>query len=263
MTPSLAIRIEHGLRLIESPAAAKAVAEILVRPCFSELARLSGRHKDRWSRHTKPTADAVLGYLTDSSFDAAAFDTPRGREIAASAEVENGVRVREMAVPQTRYSIVVAMPLVATELTLVVDSVCELAAAVHAAAGYIALEPRYGLAHKVAIPGSRPHERVGLSEQRFRERRGRGRYEDRIVAELAGIEWGTFLGAGHLPRIDLEEVRRSGTFTRVDLITPELAYLQVTEDPMDDLSEGFESRLIAARRALASLLMDVSGISLE
>lgn len=263
MTSSLAIRIEHGLRLLESLAVARAVAEILVRPCFSELARMSGRHKDRWSRHTKPSLDAIVSYLADAGLDAVAFDTPRGREIVATAEVENGVRVREMAVPETRYSIVIAMPLVVAELDLVVDSACDLAAAVHAAAGYIALEPRHGLAHQVAIPGSRPKERVGLSEQRLRERRGRGRYEDRIVNELAGVEWGTFLGPGHLPKVKLDEVRRSDAFARVVEIAPTLAYFQVTENPMDDLTESFEDKLIVARRALAPLLMDVSAISLE
>jgi hypothetical protein len=168
-----------------------------------------------------------------------------------------------MAIPETRYSAVIALPLVAAALEAVIGSACDLAAALSAATGFIALEPRYGLAHSAALGGSRPKERVGLSTQRFRERRGRDRYEDRLVAEFAAVEWGTFLGPGHLPKINLDDLRRSGAFARVIENTPALVYLQVTEDPMDDLTEGFENKLVAARRALAPLLMDVSTISLD
>lgn len=103
----------------------------------------------------------------------------------------------------------------------------------------------------------------GLGPQRFRERRGRGHYDDRLVAELAGVEWGTFLGPGHLARLDLDQVRASGAFACIREVTPQLAYLQVSDDPADDLTEGLETKLQAARRALAPLLMDVTGISLE
>jgi hypothetical protein len=58
-------------------------------------------------------------------------------------------------------------------------------------------------------------------------------------------------------------VRRSGAFARVVEVTPTLAYLQVTEDPLDDLTEGFEQKLIAARQALAPVMMDASAISLD
>jgi hypothetical protein len=263
VTPSLAIRLDFGLRLVETPAAARAVAEVLVRPCFAELERLSGRRKDRWSRHGKPSVDAIVSYLTDPSLNAVAFDTKRNRELVASGEVENGVGNRGAVVPALRSIAYLVIPLVPAELKAVVAGVCDLAAALHAAAGFIALDARHGLAHEVALGGFRPRERVGLSEQRFRERRGRHHYDDRLVTELAGVEWGTFLGPGHLPKIDLDELRRSAAFARVVEITPSLAYVQVTADPMDDLTEGIEAKLIVARQALAPLLMDVSAISLE
>ena len=135
-----------------------------------------------------------------------------------------------------------ALPVVPADRGPFVTGVCDLAAALHAAAGFIAVEPSYALAHRAALGGSRPKERVGLSEQRFRERRGRGRFDDRLSAELAGVEWGTFLEPGHLAKIDLGSLRRSGAFAQVVEVTPGLAYLQVTEDPMDDLTEGFEPR---------------------
>ena len=263
MTQTLAIRIEHGVRLAETPAAARSLAAILIRPCFAELARLSGRNKDRWSRQRKPDADAIVTYLLDASLDAIALDTPRSGDLVASAEIENGSRVRDMAPPETRHSIVIALPLVPVELDAVIRSICELAGVVHAAAGFVALEPTYGLAHRVAVGGSRPKERPGISQQRFRERRGRGRHEDRLATELASVEWATFLGPGHLARLDLAALRASGAFAFVTEVTPQLAYLQVSEDPTDDLTEGFEAKLQAARRALAPVLMDVSAISLE
>ncbi len=78
------------------------------------------------------------------------------------------------------------------------------------------------------------------------------------------MEWGTFLGPGHLARLDLGQVRASGAFARVvELAAGQLVYLQVSEDPTEDLTEGVEAKLQEARRALAPVLMDVSGISLE
>jgi hypothetical protein len=261
----LAIRLDFGLRLVESPDVARAVGEVLVRPCFAELSRMGGRRKDRWSRHRKPSAEAIASYLTDPNLDAVSLDTKRSQAIVvASAEVENGIRERGPSVPpETRHPATIVIPYVTAELEAVTSSVCDLARTVRAAAGYIALEPKYGWAHEVALGGARPRERVGLSEQRFRERRGRGWHDDRLVAELAGVEWGNFLGPGHLARLDLGQVRASGAFARVVELGPQLAYLQVSEDPAEDLTEGFEDRLVAARRVLAPVLMDVSGVSLE
>ncbi len=260
----LAIHLDFGVRLVESPEEARAVGEVLVRPCFATLSRLSGRRKDRWSRHGKPSAEAIGSYLTDPSIDAVSLDTKPGQEITAMAEVENGVRQRGPSVPsETRYPATIAIPYVAAELEAVVSGVCYLARTVRAAAGYLALEPKYGWAHEVALGGFLPRERVGLSEPRRRERRGRFHHADRLATELAGVEWGNFLGPSHLARLDLGQVRASGAFARVAELAPGLVYLQVSEDPAEDLTEGFEAKLQAARRALAPVLMNTSGISLE
>jgi len=258
----LAIHLDFGLRLVDSPAEARAVAEVLVRPCFATLSRVSGRQKDRWSRHGEPSVEAIASYLTDPSFDAVSLDTKRGQEIVATAQVDNGVGRPGAPVPETRCAATIAMPYASAELEAVVASVCDLARTVRAAAGFIALEPTYGFAQEVALGGSRPRERVGVSEQRFRERRGRGHYDDRLATELAGVEWGTFLGPGHLARLDVGQLQASGAFVRVKEVTPQLVYLQVSEDPTADLTDGFEAKLQAARHALAPVLMDVSQISL-
>ena len=260
---TLAVRLDYGDALTGAPAAARAVADVLARPCFAELSRLSARRKDRWSKHVKPSVELIAAYLADSSNDAISMDTKRGAELVAGAEVENGVGRDAAPVFETRLQAYLAIPYVARDLEAVVAGVCDLAAALHAAAGFIALEPSYGLAHRAAVAASRPKERTGLSEQRFRERRARLRYADRIGTELAGVEWGTFLGPGHLERVDLGELRRSGAFERVVEVSPRLAYLQVSDDPEDDLTEGFEAKLIAARLALAAITTDVSALSLE
>jgi hypothetical protein len=260
----LSMHLDFGLRLVEAPTEARAVAEVLIRPCFAALGRLSARRKDRWSRHGKPSVDAIAGYVTDPSLDAVSLDTERGQEIVATAQVDNGVGRPSAPVPETRCSATIVIPYVAEELEATVGGVCDLARIVRAAGGFVALEASYGLAHEVALGGFRPRERVGVSEQRFRERRARGQSDDRLANELAGVEWGTFLGSGHLARIQLDQVRSTDAFVRVaELVPQELTYLQVTEDPLDDLTEAFEAKLGAARRALMPLMMDVSGVSLE
>ncbi len=260
---SLALRLDYGDALVGSPSAARAVAEVLVRPCFAALNRLSARHKDRWSKHTKPSVEIIVAYLTDPANDAISMDNKRGAELVAGAEIDNGISRPNAPVPQTRLAAYVAVPFVAAELDAYVASACDLAAALRATAGFVALEPSFGLAHRVAVGGSWPKERPGLSQQRFRERCGRGHYDDRLATKLAGVEWGTFLGPGHLAGLDLSQVRASGAFARVIEVTPQLAYLQVSDDPADDLPEGFEAKRQTARRALAPVLMNVSGISLE
>jgi uncharacterized membrane protein len=57
-------------------------------------------------------------------------------------------------------------------------------------------------------------------------------------------------------------LRASGAFARVVAVAPQLVYLQVSEDPTEDLTEGFEAKLVAARWALAPLLMDMSAIEM-
>lgn len=262
-TPSLAVRLDYGTPLVGSPDSARAVADVLVRPCFRELNRLSARRKDRWSKHAEPSAQTIAEYLTDASNDAISLDTRRGQELVASAEIENGVGREAAPVSATRLQAYLAIPYAASDLEAVLSGICDLASALGAAAGFVALEPDYGHAHRAAVSASRPKERTGLSEQRFRERRARLRYADRIGTELAGVEWGTVLGEGHLAHVDLGELGRSGAFARVLEISPKLAYLQVSDDPLEDLTDGFEAKLVLARRALAAVLMDVSAISME
>ena len=163
----------------------------------------------------------------------------------------------------------VSIPHSSASLEALIAGFCDLAGALDAAAGYVAIEPGYSRAHEVAIGCRRPRERAGLSEQRFRERRGRDWKDDFIHMYVSGIEWMTVLGPGHLAALanaglDLEELRGKGVFHRVIEVVPrQLVFLQITADPADDLTEGFEQKLIAARAVLAPIMMNVGDVSLE
>jgi len=98
----------------------------------------------------------------------------------------------------------------------------------------------------------------------MREREARYRKRELRGTHLSGPEWGTFLGAQHLAKLDLEAVRGSGAFARiVEVAHGRLAFLQVTTDPEDDLRDDFEDKLVAARAALAPIAMDLSDVNLD
>src|SRR5205814_2485366 len=122
------------------------IAEILMRPCFASLSRLSARRKDRWSKHAKPSVESIATYLADATNDAISMDTKRGQDLVASAEVENGVGRDAAPIVATRLQAYAAIPYVAESLEAVVTGVRDLASALGAAAGFISLEPSYGLA---------------------------------------------------------------------------------------------------------------------
>jgi hypothetical protein len=144
-----------------------------------------------------------------------------------------------------------------------VDLVVQLADALGASAGFVALEPTASLAYKLAVGSSIPSGRDGLSDNRRRARRGHDKWHEHVSTKIATVEWGTFLGPEHLAQVDLDELRATGAFARVDAVSPTLAFLQITPNPLDDLSGELEQRVLAARNALAQLLIDNSTINFE
>jgi len=262
LIPTWAVRFDFATKLVDDEAACKRVAEILVRPCFHELERLSIHRGDRWIEHGPKSADRIVSILRDARNKAATLDTRKGREIVANAEIRNGTR--EAPAEPTRYDSELMFPVDASAVEATVAAVCELAATLDVGAGFVAVEPAYDDAHRAAIGLSLPRARTGVSQRRRIERRGRDWHDIDRPTLLAGPEWGTFLGAQHLAKLDLETVRRSGAFARVVEITPaRLAFLQVTEDPEDDLREDFEAKLIEARKVLAPIAMDLSDVTLD
>lgn len=256
---TLAVRYDFAAVLVDDEARRRRVAEILARPCFHELDRVSAHRGDRWVEHVATSADAIAAILADRRNSAVSLDTGRGCEIVASAEIRNGTREGLGALPHNGY---LAFP-TPTDLDATIAALLELADALDVGAGFIAGEPTYNAGQNVALGGAKPRPRPGLSTRQAIERRGRDWHYQQRHAELAGPEWGTFLGAAHLARLDLDQVRASDAFYRVELVSPRLAYLQVTANPIDDLRDDFEEKLQAARAALAPILMDLSDVTLD
>jgi hypothetical protein len=71
-----------------------------------------------------------------------------------------------------------------------------------------------------------------------------------VTPSSPGPEW----GSSWAPRTSLGSTStRCAPRARVELVSPRLAYLQITADPTDDLRDDFEARLEAARMALAPI----------
>jgi hypothetical protein len=164
------------------------------------------------------------------------------------------------APPAVRFIAYLVLPYDAAKLEEVLTAMFDLATAIRATAGFVAVEPTHGLAHRTAIGQSIPKDRVGLSAQRIAERRVRDFKSEQLDTRLAGLEWGTFVGARARQKLDLHELRRSGAFNRITEVSPEIAFLQLTASPEDDLSIDAEDRFARARSLLSSVLLDTSDL---
>jgi hypothetical protein len=255
---TLTVRFDFATALVQDAERCRRVAAILMHPCFRDLERVSAHMGDRWVQYAPKAADAIIAILQDPKNSAVAFDTKRSKELIAGGEIKNGTR--EINQGATRFYGYLAFP-VPDDLDATITALCELAYALDTGAGFVTGEPDYAYAEKVALGGFDPKPRLGLSTHQAIERRGRYQHMWQRHNELAGPEWGTFLGAEHLARLDLEKVRASGAFERVVLVSPRLAYLQITTDPADDLRDDFEGKLQAAREALTPILMDLSDVN--
>lgn len=268
MTAALwfSVRLDYRVVILDSAERSDRIGAILARPCFATLQRVSARAGDRWDGHAKTSSQTVVAYLQDPKNESVCFDSGVEGAVIASGQIQNGTYpVREPSAGARMFYAYLAFP-IPSGVTECIDAVCALASALDASAGYIAVEPTYSRAQELALGFRLPREREGLSPQRRRERRGRDWHSEQITTELSGIEWGTFLGPGHLAggRIDLRALRASGAFERVLEVVPErLVYLQVTANPADDLQGAIETKLIAARQAVSSIIMETDDVTLE
>jgi hypothetical protein len=260
------VRLDYRVVILDSAERADRIGAVLARPCFATLKRVSSRAGDRWDHYANTTSETVAAYLRDPKNESVCFDSGAGRAVTASGQIQNGTYpVRKPGASPTMFFAYLAFP-IATDVAECIDALCTLASALDVSAGYIAIEPTYSRAQELALGFRLPREREGLSPQRRRERRGRDWHSDQIARELSGIEWGTFLGPGHLAegRVDLSAVNASGAFDRVVEVVPErLVYLQVTTNPADDLEAAIETKLIAARKAVSSVVMETNDVELE
>ena len=188
------------------------------------------------------------------------MDNGRAGELTASAEIESGPDLNVKAPPAVRFIAYLVLPYEAARLEEVLTAAFDLATTMRATAGFVAVEPTYGLAHRIAIGQSIPKDRVGLSAQRIAERRVRDFKSEQLDTRLAGLEWGTFVGAAVRQKLDLDELRRSGAFSRIAELSPQIVFLQLTASPEDDLAPDAEDRFMNARILLSSVLIDTSDL---
>jgi len=131
-----------------------------------------------------------------------------------------------------------------------VDAACELFDALEGASGAITVEPDYDMAQRFALGGG-PKARAGLSDQHRKERKAHGLHDGDLPTRLSGPEWGLFLGPSHLTAISLRSIEASRVFAIVKPIGDRALFVGLTNDPMDALSDGFESKLDRVRKVLA------------
>jgi hypothetical protein len=260
MQPTLVMRVEHAVVLGCDAAVANAIAEIMTRPCFAPLERMSlETYRGRNMRHTKPSVEAIQAYLSDPRCDVVDMDSGRHEDLTASARLFTGM------IPRPDARVVYPAPLEASVIVpherglmgARIDAFCELAAVVRAAAGCVSMELGFRLARCITIPllQTAPEmlaRQPGLTARRLEER---SRYDKRkLDCEIPSPEWGLFLSRGHLEKVPASALEASGVFHQVRRLSDELVFLQLTADPADALRPDFDALLDPVRRVLAPVL---------
>ena len=242
MPPTIALRLDHP-RL--EPGAIDRVADILMRPCFANLMRIAARRRDRTRPYAPVSRDRLARYAAHRGNDAVVLCGDPEDEASAELELHR-------AVSRT----VIAIPLYPAEIPELIAAGVDLATALGATSGFVCAEPDHAAARRVAIGLPEPRG----SERRQRERRARRSKAELLGSKLASIEWGIFLGPGHLVQVKLPRLQAMGVFQRIVDLRPALAFLQLTDDPSDDLDADFEVTLERAREVMAPMLVDISDV---
>lgn len=265
-SPVLGLHLDHRAAPGEDEHLAKALAEILARPCFAPLTRVTAQFRDRDPSYQPTHPATIAGSLLAPAAIAAVLDCGRRRdEPIATARVSTGrwlpTPTGDMTPPCFVSTVVVPAP--RADAPAIIDAFVDLAAALGALAGYIAVEPDHDRAHRAALAQTPSREDFRGYYRRAQERRAHSWYDRAVDAQLAGPEWGIFFGPRHLARL----VPDPTCFPVIrDAGAAKLALL--SESPADVLDHSveppfapsFERQLDAARRALAPLLMDVSAV---
>ena len=102
------------------------------------------------------------------------------------------------------------------------------------------------MAQRFALGGN-PKPRAGLSERHRKERKAHGLHDGELPTRLSGPEWGLFLGPGYLYAMPRQRIESSGVFAIVKQVGDRALFVGVTSEPMDALSDGFESKLDRVR----------------
>jgi hypothetical protein len=260
MQPTLVLRLAHALVPARDTAVVSTMAEIMTRPCFAPLERVSLETRGgRNMHHTRPSAEVIQKHLCDPRCDVVDMDSGRQGDLIAAARLPTGLLLEPdywvaFPAPLEPQIIVPHDPGLARER---IDAFCDLAAIVHAIAGCVSMENGFGHAHRVGIgrstqPAKLMNTQPSLTLRRLAERK---RYSKRkLDREVPAPEWGLFLGRRHLEVVPADEIEASGVFHQVRRLSDELVFLQLTEDPADALRPDYDALLDPVRRVLAPIL---------
>jgi len=256
---TIVFHVDHRLAPCDSPDAAVAIGEILVRPCFGSLSRVAINTRDRDVNHQGKTAAHVTACLLENTSDAAVLDNGRSGELVAMARIWTGRHIKKYDEPKPFLSSYIVLPYANSQREDLLVGFVDLIRELEATAGFVSCEPDYDRAHRAALNKPwRLQDHPGYPRQRAQERKGHFWYGKKIDTEIAGPDWGIVLGPGHLQRLPpigepFAVVRDAGAAKLV----------QLTADPADALAHEFPQKLEEARRLLAPILMDVSHVPVD
>lgn len=256
------VRFDHWRPPSESEETVARIAEIVQEPCFSACVRVAYDRRDSPGRrgrsggYRKKEAAVVREYLLDAQNESIHLDNGRQGELTATMRFATGAVQRE-GIPFYSY---VAVPWTDDEAARE-TAACDLARILPAAVGAMTVGRDYKHAERFGFSEGLMEHRareLGLSEQRHREWRG---WASSLLArdtEIAGPEWGLFLGPGHLAKLPIAALRATNAFAEVRDLGESRAFLRLTDDPRDALAPDYEAHLDKAREALRPILADLT-----
>ena len=251
------LRIDHRIAPGDSSDIAKAVGRAFDHPAFRALRRVAYSSRDRRSRYQPRTATAVAETLLSDECDAAFLDSGRTGELIATANILTGRDIRRYASETDLLPSHAVVPSDPAHPLDVVEGFAALVSVLDAVCGYICVERGFSEANAAAI-GFKPKPRPRDFPRRTQERKAHNRYFEWRETQIAGPEWGLFLGPGHLARVTPDPA----VFPIIqDVGRGKLCLL--SDNPEDALGAAFDGRLEEARRVLGPVLMDVSGVPVD
>jgi hypothetical protein len=258
---TLVARFDHASRLGRSVTASAAVAEVLTRPCFDVLERVSCFRLDRQCRYAPKTQDLIAEYLAQRPNESIVIDNGRKGDLIAKTLLETGHSDHGSYGLPAPFRSYVVVPMDTAAVNAVVDSCCEIAVALQAAAGSITVEASFGDAESYALsmPRSRPTSGIEgeAAVNRSRERAAHFHYDRDIHKRVAAPEWGLFLSENHLRLLPLDVIRQRSVFKIVrELVPNRLVFIQLTDNPETALQSDVDELYGKARRDLEPILMD-------
>lgn len=242
---------------------AKQIARLLRRPVLGKLSRMYLQVGDRDLGHKPVTESELIEDLTGPGPHAIALDNGRGT-LEAIAAIQLALPFSSGLDTSSPLVSFVVVPYVEAERTSLIDTAVELAEALRPVWGMMSVEPTVAIAHKAALHmGPQKDERARypqMTDDRVRYRRVPFVYDTKIDHAIGGPEWGTLLGSKHLARVSLEALRSSGAFAEVRELASGGAFLALSANPGDALSDKIVELVAAGRRALDPIVLDVSAV---